>query len=344
MGVEEAGADDAAAAPEGGDRAEVEPPIVLLGGGAQEVEALGEREDPRGEEGVAKVVPRRVVERASCGYRRAESLRAPSAQLPARGEGAGEHGGARGGVHHAEVEGAAGGPASGALLLGLVEHEVHERASGVVVPSPEGVHGDVEEEGIEIAPLPAREGVGDGGRFEAVRVSEQVVDFGDGLHIGVLDAVVDHLDVVARAARSEVGAAGLARRLGRHAGEDGGEVVVGVAVRPPGIMLGPSSAPFSPPETPMPTKRSPRAAASPTRRSVSVKREFPPSTRMSPGSRSGLRSAMMLSIAPPASTMSTIARGRASEATNASTVSDGTKSPSSPEFAMSLVVRSVWRL
>ena len=42
---------------------------------------------------------------------------------------------------------------------------------------------------------------------EAEPVVQQVVRLGDQLHVGVLDAVVHHLHVVARAAVTDVGAA-----------------------------------------------------------------------------------------------------------------------------------------
>ena len=57
------------------------------------------------------------------------------------------------------------------------------------------------------------------------------------------------------------------------------------AAEPPGMMEGPLSAPSSPPETPVPMKRSPFASSSFVRRIESGKCELPPSMTMSPGAR-----------------------------------------------------------
>ena len=55
---------------------------------------------------------------------------------------------------------------------------------------------------------------------EAGSPAQDIVGLGDELHVAIFDAVVDHLHVVARAARSHVGDARLA--IGRFGG-DGGE-------------------------------------------------------------------------------------------------------------------------
>jgi hypothetical protein len=51
-------------------------------------------------------------------------------------------------------------------------------------------------------------------------LAEQVVGLGDELHVGVLDAVVDHLDVVAGAARTDQPAARHPVDLGGHRGQE----------------------------------------------------------------------------------------------------------------------------
>jgi hypothetical protein len=113
---------------------------------------------------------------------------------------------------------------------------------------------------------------------------------------------------------------------------------------PPGMMLGPFSAPSSPPEMPVPTKcRScPRSAAS--RRRVSSKCALPPSTTMSPGSRRGTSESMVASVGPPALTMITIRRGRSRLATNSSMLPAGTNEPSSPCARIISSVRAWVRL
>ena len=69
---------------------------------------------------------------------------------------------------------------------------------------------------------------------------------------------------------------------------------------PPGIKLGPFSAPSSPPDTPVPTKRKPLLSSSFTLRVVSGKWLFPPSMTMSPASKNGMRPWMTESTGFPA--------------------------------------------
>ena len=113
---------------------------------------------------------------------------------------------------------------------------------------------------------------------------------------------------------------------------------------PPGMIDGPSSAPSSPPETPEPTKCRPFSRSAASRRIVSGKCALPASTTMSPSSRKGTSSSMTASVGPPALTMTTILRGRASDATKSSTDSDGTNAPSSPWSATSDSVLAYERL
>ena len=104
--------------------------------------------------------------------------------------------------------------------------------------------------------------------------------------------------------------AAIARRMGASASH--------ASRGPPGIIDGPRSAPSSPPDTPMPTKRNPADASSSARRSVSRKNELPPSIRMSSRSRCGRRCAMTLSTGAPAGTIIRTRRGRSSTAINLS--------------------------
>ena len=57
---------------------------------------------------------------------------------------------------------------------------------------------DLDEERLEVARVPLLEDLADRRGFEAADVGEQVVRLRDELHVGVLDAVVHHLHVVAR--------------------------------------------------------------------------------------------------------------------------------------------------
>ena len=99
---------------------------------------------------------------------------------------------------------------------------------------------------------------------------------------------------------------------------------------PPGMMLGPSSAPSSPPDTPTPMNRMPLAAHSSVRRTVSGKCELPASMMMSPSSSSGVSSSITASTGLPALTITMIFRGVSSAATKSSVVSQPVKGPSWP--------------
>ena len=109
---------------------------------------------------------------------------------------------------------------------------------------------------------------------------------------------------------------------------------------PPGMMEGPHRAPSSPPDTPAPTKCWPRSAAHFSRRIVSVNRELPQSTMMSPSSMSAASCSMTASVEGPAWTIMMATRGARRDATKSSSVDAGTKVASSPCSAMSFSVRA----
>ncbi len=125
-------------------------------------------------------------------------------------------------------------------------------AVGVLVG--EDVAGDLDEVGVQFALVPLGEDL----RASRRRVMPRpffidVVGFADELHVAVLDAVVDHLHVVAGAAFAHPVAAGRCRprpwrrwpgRCPSRAATRPGE--------PPGMMHGPWRAPSSPPDTPVP--------------------------------------------------------------------------------------------
>ena len=113
---------------------------------------------------------------------------------------------------------------------------------------------------------------------------------------------------------------------------------------PPGMMLGPSSAPSSPPDTPTPMNRIPFAAHSSVRRTVSGKCELPASMMMSPSSSSGVSSSITASTGLPALTITMIRRGVSSAFTKSSTDSQPVNGPSSPYSLMNSVIFAVVRL
>ena len=110
------------------------------------------------------------------------------------------------------------------------------------------------------------------------------------------------------------------------------------------MMLGPLSAPSSPPETPHPTKCRPWSRSAASRLRVSVYWELPQSTTMSPSSSNGTSSSITASVPAPAFTMMMTTRGRRRLATKPAMVSLGTNVPSSPCSRTSVRVRSADRL
>jgi hypothetical protein len=147
------------------------------------------------------------------------------------------------------------------------------------------VAGDFDEVAVELALVPLGE---DGVQLvggEAEAALEQVVGFADELHVAVLDAVVDHLDVVACAVFADPVAAGVPSSTLAAMDWKMSLTCGHAAGLPPGMMEGPKRAPSSPPETPVPMKRMPFSARALVRRLESVKSELPPSMMMSPASR-----------------------------------------------------------
>ncbi len=127
---------------------------------------------------------------------------------------------------HAQVQRDLHGPAAGALLLGRVGHDVDERAPGRCVGVGEHLRRDLDQVRVQPAPVPRPEGLRDLRGGVAGDLAQQVVGLGDELHVGVLDAVVHHLDEVSgavgadvRDARRTVG--GLRRDLLEHRTEGG---------------------------------------------------------------------------------------------------------------------------
>ena len=94
------------------------------------------------------------------------------------------------------------------------------------------------------------------------------------------------------------------------------------------MMLGPSRAPSSPPDTPTPMNLMPLAAHSSVRRTVSGKCELPASMMMSPSSSSGVSSSITPSTGAPAFTITMIRRGFSNAATKSSVDSAAVNVPS----------------
>ena len=122
-----------------------------------------------------------------------------------------------------------GSPAACPFLLRLVENDVDQRLAAFV-RLPQDGGGDFDQVAVEITLLPGEEDVRHRRRAKAIDALHEVVGFGDELHVGILDAVMYHLHVVARALGADIGAAGDAIDLGRHLGQHWRDTVPGLAV------------------------------------------------------------------------------------------------------------------
>jgi hypothetical protein len=93
----------------------------------------------------------------------------------------------------------------------------------------EDVGGDLDEEAVERAGVPLGEDRAHLGGLEAEQAGHEGVGLADHLHVAILDAVVDHLHVMARAVLADVGRAGHAAGHGL-AGRGAGDGLAGLGV------------------------------------------------------------------------------------------------------------------
>ena len=194
---------------------------------------------------------------------------------------------------HAQVERVLAHPLAGPLLLRRVENLVDETLARVGILHAEDVARDFDQIAFQLGAVPGVEDVVQFVVAEPERLLEQEIRLADELHVAVFDAVVDHLDVMARARlRRSIRSTECppSARPWRRWPERSVLICGQAALVPPGMMLGPLSAPSSPPETPVPTYSSPLASASLMRRSVSAKCVLPPSIMMSPRLKCGTSS------------------------------------------------------
>ncbi|MNU73105.1 hypothetical protein D3C71_625820 [compost metagenome] len=217
--VQKARADDAAAAPDRGDAAQVELPAFLLAHGLDQVEALRVADDLRGVERVVHLGHQRLFLQRQFDLRPLQQLAGRHALLLLRRQHARLDGGVDGADDHRVLGRVQQRPLARAFLAGLVQDEVDHRLAGFRVFLFERLGGDLDQVALQLALVPFVEDRGHLVGREAGRL-EQAVGLADQLHVAVLDAVVHHLHVVARAARADVDHAGLAVHLGRDALED----------------------------------------------------------------------------------------------------------------------------
>jgi hypothetical protein len=210
--VQEPGADDAAAAPDRGHRARVDAPVVLGAARLDLVEALRVGDDLGGVQGLLHRVGEAGADDGGAGRARQPLRRLPQRGVP--GDRPGEHRLGDAADRDAQVEGRLHGPAAGALLLGLVQDDVHERPAGGGVGVRQHLGGDLDQVRLQPPGVPGAEHLRDLRRGQSGGMAQQVVGLGDQLHVGVLDAVVHHLHEVPGAVGADVHAAGRPVDLG----------------------------------------------------------------------------------------------------------------------------------
>jgi hypothetical protein len=188
-------------------------PILLDGHGAHQGEALGVGADLRGVERITHRIDQLLLVAGEVRLRSLEDFRGGDAFFFQRADAAGEDGFRNGRDGNAGVESVGHGPFARSFLSGAVLDDVDDGGAGHGVFHRKDVGRDFDEKGIEVAGVPIGEGFL---RFldgEPNPVAQDVVGLANELHVAVFDAVVDHLDEVARAVGSDVSRA-------RHAARD----------------------------------------------------------------------------------------------------------------------------
>ncbi len=120
----------------------------------------------------------------------------------------------------AEVQGVLRGPLARTLLSSGIHDVVNQFTTlALIILLAEDHRGDLDQERVEFALVPLGEGISKFGVAQPKHTLEDVIAFGDKLHIAVFDAVVNHFYIVTRAARSQIGDTG--RAIARRFGGDG---------------------------------------------------------------------------------------------------------------------------
>ena len=104
-------------------------------------------------------------------------------------------------------------PDAGSFLSRFVEYHVDERLAGVGINLSKNLGCDFDEIAFQLAFIPLGKRVGELRSIHLQDVFENRIRFADQLDIAVLDAVVDHLDVMTGAARAHVPATRFAIHL-----------------------------------------------------------------------------------------------------------------------------------
>ena len=201
--VEETSTDDAATAPDGSDFSEVETPVFLGTHGFDEVEALGVGNDFRGEQGIVYFFDECSFFSGDAGGGALQFGTGGDAFVFHRGKDAGFDSGVDGRDHDGVFDGVEDGPFAGAFLACGIEDQVNEGLASLGIVLFENLGGDLDQVALEVAVVPIGENLSQFCWGEA-GVFEDVVGFANQLHVAILDAVVDHFDVVASTTGADV--------------------------------------------------------------------------------------------------------------------------------------------
>ena len=220
--AQECGADDAAAAPHQRDAAVIQIPAVGSCRRTHELIALGVRDDLGSIQRFLEILDHLLLllARQLLDLGAFELFRGGDALVLDRREAARKHGFPDQGQRHTFVQRRNRRPFAGALLAGRVEDQV-QRFVALFILVAENVAGDLDQVGVELALVPAREDLFHLGVGHAEPLRHHLVGLADHLHVAILDAVVDHLHEMAGAILANPVAAGFALiRVGRDRLED----------------------------------------------------------------------------------------------------------------------------
>ena len=218
---QELGANNAAATPNAGHFGQVDIPAVFLSTVLNLVQALSIGHDLGSEQGLAHVLDERglVFSGQIDGLVRASQTFFLSVftQLTVRRQCTSEHGFTDSSHRRTKFQTSLHGPSTSTLHAGMIHDHVHERLAGLGILVVQNLSGDLDQVGVKVALVPFSEHVANLLGIHAESTAQNVIRLTNHLHIGILDAVVHHLDKVTGTIGADVGHA----RFAVHLGGDG---------------------------------------------------------------------------------------------------------------------------
>src|SRR6266446_4314277 len=209
--IKEFRANDATPAPDRGDVAEVQLPVVLVTRSAEELHALGIGDDLGRIERLTDCFDKLLsIAGEFLRFWLRQNFRRSDALVFARRNDARLDRGVDRGNNNRLLNSRLERPNAGPFLAGFIENNVDKWFARFGIDLAKDLGCDVDEIAIEVAFVPLGESVCQLRRIHSDHVFQNGVGFTDELHVAVLNAVVHHFDVVTRAIRSHVSTAGFA--------------------------------------------------------------------------------------------------------------------------------------